>query len=308
MRKGKIRYRRTRHADLVPAMRLIISTINHLYRKTGRQPIKARITKPWPLMEHRLRTDPEGTFVAVNEKDKMIGFCLSLVREQEWYLAQLFVKPSYQTKGVGARLLEKAMHYGKCNNCNRWGLCTFSSNEQALALYSRSGMPPQRPILELRRTLNDKTTIRDLTPEINLRCREVTQERFINRLNQLDHKARKTRRPEEHFFWLGDSNSHTYTFYNERKLVGYSVANNSGHIGPVVASRPRYLTSLLAATINITRGNNITMQSLYLPGECGAILQSLLAVDFRIDQVFLEMASEKLADLSIYLPGNLAHY
>ena len=109
MSTEKIRLRRTRESDLVDALRLVIRTVNHLFVRVGKQRCKYRVTGPPPLSIHFLKTDPEGCFVAVNEKDKVVGVAESMIRDDEWYLGHLFVTPRYQSNGVGSTLLYKVL-------------------------------------------------------------------------------------------------------------------------------------------------------------------------------------------------------
>lgn len=279
-----------------------------MFTRNGRPPIKVRVNEPWPLNEHWLRTDPEGSFVAVNEKGKIVGYVSALVREDEWYLADLFVMRSYQSKRVGSKLLEKAISYGTRNGCRRRSLCTFSINEQAVAVYSKMGMTPQRPILELRRAIVPNRPLPELEPDVKLDYRELHDETLVNHLTRIEKKARGLRRPEEHFFWLSRPDHHVYYFRDGRKTAGFAVATNVGGVGPIVASRPEYLWSLLCYAVKLTKFENTRQQIIYMPGENVEMVTSLLNAGFRVRQVLLELGTEKLADLSIYIPGNLAYY
>jgi GNAT superfamily N-acetyltransferase len=305
----KITYRRTRQSDMLASSRLILQTISNMFKRNGRPPIKVRVREPWPLNEHWLRTDPEGSFVAVNEKGKIVGYVSALVREDEWYLADLFVMRSYQSKGVGSKLLLKALDYGARQGCRRRSLCTFSINEQAVAVYSKMGMTPQRPILELRRPLlpTNRPPTR-LEPDIKLEYRELHDESLVNHLTRIEKKARGLRRPEEHFFWLSRPDYHVYYFRDGRKTAGFAVGTDIGGVGPVVAAKPEYLWSLLCYAVNLKTSENTKQQILYMPGENVEMVTCLLEAGFRVRQILLELGTEKLADLSIYIPGNLAYY
>ncbi len=304
----KITYRRTRQSDMLVASRLILRTISNMFERNGRAPIKIRVREPWPLNEHWLRTDPDGSFVAVNEKGKIVGYVSALVREDEWYLADLFVTRAYQSRGVGGKLLQKALSYGARQGCSRRSLCTFSINEQAVAVYSKMGMTPQRPILELRRPIIPNEPLPELEPDVKLDCRELHDEALVNHLTGIEKKARGLRRPEEHFFWLRRPDYHVYYFRDGRKTAGFAVGTDVGGVGPVVATKPEYLWSQLCYAVKFTSSANTSQQIIYMPGENVEMVTSLLDAGFRIRQVLLELGTEKLADLSIYIPGNLAYY
>ena len=308
MSAEKVRLRRTRESDLVDTLRLVIRTVNHLFVRVGKKRFKYRVTGPSPLSIHFLKTDPEGCFVAVNEKDRVIGVAESMIRDEEWYLGHLFVTPRYQSKGIGGKLLDKALRYGMKNGCKRFSLVTFAFNEQAIAVYTKRNMPPQRPILTMTRNLGDCGRRLHLKPAIKLECRETTDDTMIVRLTELDKKARGIRRPEEHFFWLNDSSHQVLTFYHGSKLVGYSVIVNKGQrVSPVAATAPRYLQPITAASVNFAADLNPQHQSLWIYGEQQHVLTDLLAAKFRVTETLLLMSSEMVTEPSLYVPANLSH-
>jgi hypothetical protein len=205
--------------------------------------------------------------------------------------------------------LEKALAYGRENKCRRFALCTFASNEQAVALYSRFGMSPQRTILMMKRPLFPGRQFADLDPEPVLRCKEICDEQDINRLNLLDKRARGIQRPEEHLFWLNNPHHMTLGFYAGSRLVGYALIGFArGLLGPIVVSQPKYLTQAVKLAVNLRRPDHQQGQLMFVQGEQTELLKELLAIGFKVDEVLLEMATERLGDPSRYLPGSLAYY
>jgi GNAT superfamily N-acetyltransferase len=304
-----ITIRRTRQADLIEAITLVTSTTNHLRRRRGMSTIRLKKLKdPPPSLVHFLKTDPEGSFVAFDRKGKMVGFTMSLIREDEWYLAFLFVDPTLQSKGLGQMLLGKAMRYGKKNGCNRWALATFSYNPQAIAVYTKMGMPPQRPLLTMERKRIKGRSFKKLCAPIKLTVTKITDEKYINRLTALDRRARQLARPEEHFFWLADENYNTLIFHDGKKLVGYAVVNSRGMVAPVVASESKYLTSLLAYAIEWGAAQGHKYQILFVQGEQLEVIKMLMMAGFHIDETTLLMASEQVSDPELYIPATLAHF
>ena len=304
-----ITIRRTRQADLIDAFTLVMNTANHLRRKRGMSTTRIKkLKQPPSLLVHMLKTDPEGSFVAVDKTGKLVGFSMALIREEEWYLAFLFVDPTLQSKGLGQKLLGKAMRYGKKNGCKRWALVTFSYNPQAIAVYSKMGMPPQRPLLTMERKRDDDKSFKKLRSPIKLTVTKITEEKYINRLTSLDRRARQLARPEEHFFWLADENYDTLIFHDGKKLVGYAVVNSRGMIAPVVASEPKYLVSLLAHAVEWGVAQGHKFQIMFVQGEQLEVIRMLMAAGFHIDEVTLLMASEQVSDSKLYIPATLAHF
>jgi ribosomal protein S18 acetylase RimI-like enzyme len=304
-----ITIRRTRQADLIEAITLVTTTANHLRRKRGMSTTRLKkLKQPPAILVHFLKTDPEGSFVAFDRKGKMVGFTMSMIREDEWYLAFLFVDPTLQSKGLGQKLLDKAMRYGKKNKCKRWALCTFAYNPQAIAVYTKMGMPAQRPLLTMERKRKDDEAFKKLRAPIKLTVTKITEEKYINRLTALDRRARQLARPEEHFFWLADENYHTLIFHDGKKLVGYAVVNSRGMIAPVVASEPKYLTSLMAYAVEWGAAQGHKFQILFVQGEQLEVIRMLMAAGFHIDETTLVMASEQVSDPKLYIPATLSHF
>lgn len=267
-----------------------------------------KLRQPPSLLVHMLKTDPEGSFVAHDRKGKLVGFAMSLIREDEWFLAFLFVDPTLQSKGLGQKLLDKAMRYGKKNGCKRWALVTFSYNPQAIAVYTKMGMPPQRPLLTMERKRAKGKSFKKLRVPIKLTMKKITDEKYINRLTSLDRRARQLARPEEHFFWLSDENYDTLIFHDGKKLAGYAVVNSRGMVAPVVASEPKYLVSLLAHAVEWGVAQGHKYQIMFVQGEQLEVIRMLMKAGFHIDETTLFMASEQVSDPKLYIPATLAHF
>lgn len=306
MKKETVTIRRTRESDLVDALMLVHNTTGHLRRKRRMSVQKwKRPAQPPPILVHILKTDPEGTFVAFDKKGKLVGFTMALIREDEWYLAFLFVDPMLQSRGLGQKLLRKAMAYGKKNNCRRWSLCTFSINPQAVAVYSKMGMPPQRPLLAMERSREDNESFRKISPPVSLTVKQATNDRMINRMLKLDKRARQVARPEELFFWLGCAEYDVLLYYDDKKFVGFAVVNSRGMVAPVVAAKAKYLTSMLAYACEWGVKKGHKFQIAFLQGGQTEAIQMLLAAGFTIDEAPLLMSSEPVSDPSLYIPATL---
>lgn len=108
-------------------------------------PIPRRLFEPPPPPEAAalgpsvvrlfLDTDPGGLWVAC-AGEELVGAALAARREGLWYLAQFNVTPGYQGRGIGRRLLERAMAYG----ADARGMLLHSSPDpQAMRAYQRAG-------------------------------------------------------------------------------------------------------------------------------------------------------------------------
>jgi predicted N-acetyltransferase YhbS len=95
----------------------------------------ARIAWAHARIRHIAQHDPAGSVVA--ERDgEVIGIGLAVRRGKLWFLSLLAVRQGLQGGGVGRRLLDATLEYGK--DCSRAMICA-SPDPKALRRYGRAG-------------------------------------------------------------------------------------------------------------------------------------------------------------------------
>ena len=95
----------------------------------------ARIAWAHARIRHIAKHDPEGSVVA--ERDgEVIGIGLAVRRGKLWFLSLLAVRKGLQGGGVGRRLLDATLDYGK--DCPTAMICA-SPDPKALRRYGRAG-------------------------------------------------------------------------------------------------------------------------------------------------------------------------
>jgi GNAT superfamily N-acetyltransferase len=86
-------------------------------------------------MEHILRNDPEGCWVA-EDPSGLVGVSAALKRDLTWILATFVVRPQLQGRGVGKQLLQASLDYGR--GCLR-GMLAASADPKASRRYRQAG-------------------------------------------------------------------------------------------------------------------------------------------------------------------------
>jgi GNAT superfamily N-acetyltransferase len=100
-------YRPACAQDLERAEALVVASINDL---TERHSFGAMATaRPPNFQLFSLKDDPDGLWVA-KDADEILGFAWSWVCGDLWFLAQLFVAPGHQGRGIGNELLQRPPH------------------------------------------------------------------------------------------------------------------------------------------------------------------------------------------------------
>jgi GNAT superfamily N-acetyltransferase len=85
---------------------------------------------------HLMATDPDGCWVA-EEDGRIRGAAVALIREGVWGLSFLAVEPHLQGRGIGRRLLDRALAYG---DGARGRLILSSTDPKAMRRYARAGL------------------------------------------------------------------------------------------------------------------------------------------------------------------------
>jgi GNAT superfamily N-acetyltransferase len=300
----RLSIRKLREADMTNANRTVMSSFNALRRKNGFKPHRVRITRPEPFMVHLMRTDPNGCLGAFIG-DQMVGYAQSVVREHQWYLAFLFVKPGKWGRGIGRKLLEKTLKTADPTEVTIYSLCTFSYNPQAIALYSSYGMTPTEPILLFRWARDSKTALNPGKPKHDLRVEVINDYDKLGFINKLDEKNRGLMRPEEHKFAIDSSTTELLLFYDGRKRVGYAATMEIGTIAPISAISPDYLEDMTRICITRVLEADSKMIALHCPGSNARMMQVLLEIGIPIVETNLLLTNKPFGRLDHYIPAHL---
>ncbi len=98
-------YRAARAEDLQRASELVVCSINELSERHGFGPMAT--VRPPTFSHFSLSDDPHGLWVA-EDANEILGFAFSWICGDLWFLAQLFVSPDQQGRGIGQELLRRA--------------------------------------------------------------------------------------------------------------------------------------------------------------------------------------------------------
>ena len=136
-------YRPAQASDLETAEALVVSSINDLTERHG---FGSMATASPPYFQlFSLRDDPNGLWVAEDDGN-ILGFAWSWVCGDVWFLAQLFVDPAQQGRGIGNELLKLALEHSRKSGATHRALITFTFNRVSQGLYIRHGLFPKMPI------------------------------------------------------------------------------------------------------------------------------------------------------------------
>ena len=116
-------YRPARADELQRAQELVVRSINDLTERHGFGPMAT--FRPPDFQLFSLKDDPDGLWVAEADGE-IVGFALSWVCGDLWFLAELFVAPGYQGRGVGNELLARTFEHARKAGATNRSLLSFT--------------------------------------------------------------------------------------------------------------------------------------------------------------------------------------
>ena len=294
----KISYRKCQVKNILPALRMMVISLNHLRRKTGKKPIRWHLKKVPPWFDHLLTTDPD-TFYCAWSGDKIIGFAGAIVRGKQWYLGYLFVHPRYQDRGIGKKLLQKVWRDGYRMSHS---LCTFAFNMQAVGVYSNFGMAPlcNLPWMEIK-----PDRLRKLKPT-GLDIFDTITGADVSWINKLENKIRGYPHPSEWKYWMRNKEYKLNIFKYRGKRVGYSLIGSNYQMAPAGAISNSYLLKVIVETLRIIKPKKSSKVKLWCPTHNISLYHFLIDAGFRASEMELFMADKPYPDWQRYVPANLA--
>jgi GNAT superfamily N-acetyltransferase len=136
-------YRPAREHELAAAQTLTAASINDLTQRHGFGAIAS--ARPAAFQAFSLQDDPGGLWIA-EQDGRLIGSVFAWRCERLWFLAELFIAPELQGRGIGQDLLAHALTHADKHNADVRALIALAFNTTSQALYIRHGFFPRMPI------------------------------------------------------------------------------------------------------------------------------------------------------------------
>ena len=291
--------RPARAEDLKRTDSLVVDSINELTERHG----FGRMASPSPpyFQSFCLEADPDGLWVA-EDGDQILGFAWSWVCGDFWFLAQLFVAPGQQGRGIGQDLLKRTLEHARKAGARRKALITFTFNPVSQGLYIRHGLFPRFPIYFFSASRDDLVARLETRP---LNCVPLTDaEPHLHHLASIDALASGVSRIKHHRLLINDANTRGALLCEGDDAVGYVYVSRSGHVGPLAVARPEMLESAFRTALSTAVENGAAKISAFLPGTAETALRTAVESGMRITFPLVLMSNYAAAAWTQYLPRN----
>ena len=291
-------YRTAGAEDLLQANQLVVGSINDLSEHHGYGPLA--IMRPPIFSVFSLTDDPDGLWVAEDDGE-ILGFGFSWVCGDLWFLAQLFVSPGQQGRGIGQELLERTLQHAQKRKAKTKALITFAFNRVSQGLYIRHGLYPRCPIY------NFKVERKPLQSRIEgapLHCIPIENTTsHLQHLAEIDTQALGISRAKHHSFLFNDGATRGVLLHDGDDCVGYAYVAD-GHIGPLAVTQQSALGAAFTTALNLAAESDASHVTAFLPGPCDAVLSIAVELGMRITSPTMLMSTRDFGHWTQYLPRN----
>ena len=288
----------------------------------GRSPMPPAFGPLLGLLGHLLATAPAGFWVGVDvdpdarltdapagSEGAVVAFVSALRREHVWFLSMLFVQPAHQDRGLGRRLLSQVLD-GTEDATH--ATCTDSVQPISNALYSRLGMVPRVPVLELVGRLEHPIPglpdgIRAVPFDL-LRAGPTDGAgplRLAAALEVVDRGTLGYAHPEDHAYLRAQGRVGYLYEAGDGSVLGYGYASEVGRVGPIAVEDAGLMGPVLGHLLGSVRPAGAF--SAWVPGSAGAAVAALLAAGLRLEDFPALICWDRpFADFERYVPITLA--
>jgi len=291
-------FRPARAEELQRAEELVVRSINDLTERHGFGPMAT--LRPPDFQLFSLKDDPDGLWVAEADGE-IVGFAMSWVCGELWFLAELFVAPGQQGSGIGNELLARTFEHAKRAGATNKSLITFTFNVVSQGLYIRHGMFPRLPIYFVN-VARDTLTSRLHGERLQSMPIEPIAS-HLDMLAQLDFGSLGVSREKHHRYLLNDSTMKGVLLHDGDDCMGYAYVSATGHVGPLAVAQARGMDAAFRTALNLAAASGAPQVSAFLPGTSEAIG---IAVEhgMRIRFPMVLVSTRDFGDWTRYLPRN----
>jgi predicted GNAT family acetyltransferase len=257
--------------------------------------------RPTHFQSFCLKDDPDGLWVA-EDAGAILGFAFSWVCGDLWFLAELFVSPDHQGRGIGNELLKRTLDHAHKTGATNKALITFAFNTVSQKLYVRHGMFPRLPIYNFnvaRELLMGRLQGAQL-------CYAPLEDKasHLHSVAHIDKQALGVSREKHHRHLINDSGISSVIFYEEDECVGYAYISPDGHIGPLGVAQPKALGTAFKTALHLATKSACSHVSAFLPGTSDVALSIAVDHGMRITFPMVLVSTHDFGNWAQYLPRN----
>lgn len=237
-----------------------------------------------------------GTVWIARDQVAAVGIAVAHDFEEERYVGDLFVEPSFRGAGIGTQLLRWALGSDERTRT----ILVDPAEPASLALAARYKTPLREPLMQLAGAIpKEEDLARMAAGSYRFEVEPVDPERHGFGLRALDRQTRGTTRDADHAVFA--RNAIGSAFFLNGEFVAYAYVWPDGRIGPLACASQNYLVQILAfAMLTLTRQGASWCTTL-IPGSNLRIARVALESGLTIRETAILATDSPQYDLSAYM-------
>jgi len=265
--------------------------------------VRVLAQRRWPdessrqLYIHLADGAPRGVWVARDEGTPIaIAFAHAL--ENEWFVSELFVEPSFRGAGLGWKLMRAAT--SDSGDASLAGI--IEANDTASqAFFLRRGMGLHVPLLRIAGEIPKEEELLPMAAgDYRFTTLAIDPNAHAEALAGLDRDVRGTARPADHASFTQVA-SGTLLLLND-ECVGYVYVWPDGRIGPLAAASGAYLTQFFGfALVALRRNYGASWCTALVPGSNVRVMRAAARIGLVLDHLRIFATDLPRIDLSRYI-------
>jgi GNAT superfamily N-acetyltransferase len=295
-----IEYRLAKSSDLPAVATTFATAIDDLDKKHGFFSKPTSVSPPNPQYAFWLSKDPESFWVATYN-NRVVGYTYSFLRGTLWFLADLFILPEYQGKGIGGELMIRTLESWKGREISNRALITPAFNRASVSLYMRHGMLPRQPVY-FAKAPSDQLVESLASKAWELDVEEVSDYGRVSEELAHLHTTALGFPPGWHnelFFRIHQARC--LLFKKSGQTVGYSFVRSNGRIGPLVVGSEALFRSAFELTLKLAAERADGEVTIFFPATNAEAVRAFVEHGFSITYPLLFLSSKPLGDWGNYL-------
>jgi GNAT superfamily N-acetyltransferase len=238
-----------------------------------------------------------GTAWVARDEGEVVAIAVAHDTDDERYLGDVFVEPSYRGHSIGAQLLEAA--FRDAGDRDR-AMALGCDDAAALALAFRFGMVAREQMVRFAGAIPREEELAKMAAgEYRFDVDTVDPAAHAFGLNELDRRIRGTTRPADHAAFALHASGRA--FFLSGEFVGYAYVWPDGGVGPLACASEAYLVQIFAyALVTLQRVYGASWCSALVPSANRRIAKASLRAGLRIVESFSVASDAPPLDLSAY--------
>ncbi len=239
-----------------------------------------------------------GTVWVARDAGESVGIAVAHDSEDERYLGDLFVEPSYRGTGVGGALLAEA--FSDAGDRAR-AMRVDPGDAGSLVLGLRQRMILREPVVRFAGAIPREEELAKMAAgDYRFEVDTVDPVSHGFGLRGLDVQTRGTARDADHEQFARSATGHA--FFLRGELIAYGYVWPDGRIGPLACASQAYLVQIFAyALLSLTRTYGAAWCTALIPGSNVRIARAAVRAGLMIEEVSLLAAAAFQGDLSTYV-------